>query len=114
MNVNNSLSATQKYLLFKWVDQVASQDKAITSYESAAKRASVDLGFPVTYSNAKGAYEATETGAPCGARQGGSSTVHNKIRTTARAVVSICMALGHKPENYAELLKVAERKESGL
>ena len=111
---NNSLTSAQKYRLFRWVDESASQDKTIKSYQSAADRATLELGFHVTYSNAQGAYEATDTAAPGGQRQAGATTAHAKIRTIARAVVSICMALGHKPENYAELLKVAERKESGL
>ena len=110
--IKNSLSSAQKYRLAQWVEDIASTDKTILSWAMAAERASAALGFPVTYSNVQCAFEATETPAPGGnGRQGGSSSAQSKIRTTARAVVSLCLSLGYRPENYLDLLKAAERKE---
>jgi len=109
---NNALSNAQKYRLARWVEDVAANDKTINSYQHAAELATAALGFKITYSNAENAFDAT--GTPCPRPQhrtnSNSASAHQKVRSVTRALISLCKALNHKPENAIELLKIAEQQ----
>ena len=109
---NNSLSARQKIDLCICVKDVAASNHEIQSYKDAAALASKELGFQITYSNAEYAY--STMGIPCQRPQhrtsGNRASAHQKARSVTRAIISLCKALNHKPENYLELLKIAEQE----